>query len=867
MKRFAKYFSILTGFLIFFFVFFCNWFNYAGTSYTLISFFSTVSDYENVMGFAGGVTNLSLDAISADPLLYNIAPAYFFLFFPFVAAIFLLLRSFLLLSTRFGKVVHFLTLSAYWVGFIYLAAALVFLSYSPCIALVISVIMLLFDFLLSLYSEQRAELVRRAVALKLAEERARAEKRKRMHFPGKYTKEFYQVVFANFRSNFTSYSLFILAASVSSALLYTLFGMYSFITSIHTKGSFLLGDRILSIMKDFLPMLLFISLMLFVLILSNYIRTRMKNYGLFVSLGIRKKTLCFIIAQEYLFCILFSGALGLFLGNIILALVRSMFHFTAVFSASTTVNYSAVFIASMSVYLILVGLATLVNYHLFEGIDISASMVSSVKSEPFPKHLLYPCMLYGLWLIIRTFGRFFCGGWGEETSLLIWLLTGLFLLLFFGGSKLIQRYLKNETRLLPSLLKILPLRYRFRTNIKYLILLLIIQLFAFAAFLPRLTGCLIAEPEKLLFPYDFVCMTHESDSAFFEQLQDSFEIECQQIPMVRINSMLNEPYSWKQFFNPSTSGMVQPPGQHIGISESSYQQLKTAAGIQDTWTPQLKDDEIHIVFQQDSSWQSHPLDWSQNSIRPRLSAGMYGPYNYGNMDEEIPLYHVKSQEAKILTGMFQGGSQENIVVFSDDYFKQLYTAVSSNLTQEPTPTELRLIQSNAKDFTEVKNRLDKFSEEHIPDTYLNPLIRPYYDRASALADATTERFLKETSYTALLLLLLLGSLFTFYLKFSLELDSLADADTFFQYLGMRKKDRLKKVQLEMNLHGIGSWAAALIIALPFILFIPVSRHFSSAQCIRYFLVLSLLTGIYLLLYQAGLFFLKRHFIHNIIHNR
>lgn len=861
MKKYADRFSIAAGFLIAGLIFFSKWLYYDGISYTIPGYFSAMKQAGGIMAFAAAANNITLEEAATSALTANAYPACAFLFLPLAAGVFLVLRSVLLL---FHKKTWKLSVIVCWLGFIYLASSLVFFFYMPTTGYWLSTFLVLLDSLGGRYIVDRAEIHRRARELKQKEAAEKADKKRRMHFPGRYPREFYDVIWANFRSNFKSYTLFIFSGTMSAALLFILFGMQTFLGSLHKKVDFLMGDRFLAVMKEFIPIVIVVSVMLLALIISNYIKTRMGNYGTFISLGIRKKTLWLIIALEYSTCILVSAAAGLAVGLIGLPALKALFIHTADVSSAVALDYGKVALTTLIVYLLLVGLSTLINYHLFEHVDISASLVKSVEKEPLPRHLLIPGILLGAILMIRSAGRFQTGRWGEQTSLILWFLLGCLLLVYCGGSRLIRWYLKKPSRYLKNLLEILPLRYRFRTNAKYFVLLLAVHIFAFAVFIPRLSASVISEPEKELVPYDFVCLAHEEDDAFFQELETNYAVQMQDYDMVRLNTILGEPYSWRQFFTPSMTGMVSPPGQHIGISESVYLQMKKALGIKDVKPLGLKNQEIHIVYQQDTSQQAHPLDWYLNSGMPRLKAGAYTGYTYGSMDELFPPYEIKSQEKCILTGMFLGGDQENVVVFPDGYFDTLRQKVHRELAEADTPTHLITIQTDNAHDQQVEDRLKEFASKHETDSCLDPKILPVYDKNTLLPDITAEFFLKEAAFTVVILILLAAGLFIFYLKYSLDTEELRDRNRFLEYTGMREKDRIRLIRTEMSLHASGSLIAALILSAFFFVLTPVIRHFSGAQILSYSLVLLLQCALYLLLHALVMYFLERHFIREIL---
>lgn len=860
MKKLAPKFSLFTGIVIPLLVLFTKWLYYAGTSYTVLGYLRAVGKYKSVINFIAATNHITVEKISSDAGYFNVLPSYGCLFLVPLTALLLLLRSLLLL---FHKKTDRLSLVIYCIGALYLSASLVFFSYAPSPTMLLSCALLLADFLIAGYFAQRDEILRKARELKRIEKAAKADKKRRMLFPGKYSREFFQVIWCNFKSHFKSYLLFILAGTTTAALLCCLLGTQFFLGSLHEKAGFVSKTGLTGIMGEFIPALLFVSVLLLVLIISNYIKTRMVNYGTFIGLGIRRKTLWLIIGMEYAVCILISAAAGLLIGCFILSFLKILFLQTAPGAMTAAMPYAITVLAAFLVYLLVVGLATLINYHLFEGVDISASLHKSVEKEPFPRHFRYPAAVLGCYLIISPIVFFWFGNAGEGASKVLKLLLGCLLILYFPLSMALTRYLKNPRRFLKKLLEVLPWKYRFRTTVKYFFILFALHVLAFSIFIPRLSTNLIVQPAKDLVPYDFVCMAHENDRSYFQELEKQYGAEMKEYKMVRLNTILGEPYSLKQVFTSDTSGMLWPPGQHVGISESTYIKLKTALGLNHTEPPKLRGREIHIVYQQDAAQKSHPLDWNPYSSLPHLKAGSYTAYNYGNIDQLFPAYHIKSQEAAILTGMFHGGAKEDIVVFGDKYFNSLYHSVTAQSAGPASPTRLITMEAPHGKYGAIQNALEKFAEKHAQDSNIDQSILPFYSKTATISAISGERFLETAAFSAVIILLLFTGLFIFYLKFTLEEADLRKQYEFLEYTGMRKKERIHLLLRQMSAFSLWPLVSGIAISAPFFTAIPVIRDFKGTQTLSFYFVFLLLLALYLLVHSFVMNFLERHFIKSI----
>lgn len=854
MKQTKERFCGVIGILVSGLILFAKWIRFKEVEYTILGFYFKVHLYGGITAFSKAFEDMEEVTVTG----ISIVPAYIFLFLPFLLALVLLVRSALLFSGRdFGV----LTNVAYWIGLIYLLT--VFLTpYFISPALFISMFFMLADYIGARLIMERDEMNRKARELKQKEKEERLDKIRRMRFPGRYSKEFFIVVFANFRSNLKGYLLFIAAASMSAASLYILFGTQYVIYKSNSEPDLMILGEGRKIFSEVLKIVIFVSVMQLVLIISNYIKMRMRNYGIFLGLGIRKKTLWLIISLEYIFCILISLTIGLLLGNFGLRLMENIYLQRIGIQDSMHTAFGFINLVTVIVFLLMTGLATLINYHLFEGIDITSSAVNATKREGFPKRYLLLGVVYGFYCIISGIQGFLYGYWMEEPSRVVIMLFGFLLLIYCGGTKFITWFMKKKDRYLKHVFRILLWKYRFKTNAKYFFLLFTIQILILSVYLPRLGSCLTANFEEAHYPYDFVCMAHEDDAELFQNLERSYGVQMNIYPMIRVDTLLSEPFSFSTLTNSTTGGMFFPLGQHIGISETTYQKLKAIAVPDDKSTPHLKDKEIHVVFQQDASERARLLDWYFSPMErlgydPHLRSGSIRYYDLLNRDELYPSYQIKSQEKLILTGMFHGGDQENIVVFSDAYFEQQQKLVLSQLDKEPSPTQLVTIRASKSMYKEITDNLRDFTKKNVSDSAWDATILPCYEKQDRQHLEEGERFFKQIAFSAVILSLLICSLFIFYLKYSLEVTELRRRDEMLDAIGMNRKQRLRLLHHELSAHSWWTLLSAAAVSVIFIIELPIMRMFSSKECgIYYMILLIILTG-YILIYAIGIHLLKR----------
>ncbi|MFM2489922.1 hypothetical protein ABW365_19975 [Enterococcus avium] len=230
-----------------------------------------------------------------------------------------------------------------------------------------------------------------------------------------------------------------------------------------------------------------------------------------------------------------------------------------------------------------------------------------------------------------------------------------------------------------------------------------------------------------LFPYDVVAKVKSTE---FQQVETSLNQEkalWKSYPFFPVTSVDGDP-EWEVF------GTVRPvmfiQGQHIGVSETTYQQLRQANDLEKQ-PLHLKKGQWHVVYQQAISIRGQPIDWDPQSVRPRLRIGTpLESYNTANVDVIFPMRTIKSQERLILTGMFQRGLQENILVVADEEF--------ATLSKKDQPNQLFLIHGDKK----IAHALNFLNQKYVDDKRWDDTIEPVYEKTQRKSNVVSENYLQ-----------------------------------------------------------------------------------------------------------------------------
>lgn len=232
------------------------------------------------------------------------------------------------------------------------------------------------------------------------------------------------------------------------------------------------------------------------------------------------------------------------------------------------------------------------------------------------------------------------------------------------GFALFLKVRKNKRNYYEKLMPYNTFYYRFKSTFRYAYVISIIPVLVLFVFGKGMISAKIAEKPETLFPYDFMCMATEEDEPFWNQLQEKYDIKLQEYPMIRVTNVDNS----EKMDDIRT--VIMPQGQHIGISESTYKKLSEAVGKKAKDLNLSADGkDVYIIYQQAKSVKAHPLDYLNSRTKPYLHIGQpLESYWYLDREKIYPKRLVKGEKIDVLTGAFRQGSEENLVVFSDEYF-------------------------------------------------------------------------------------------------------------------------------------------------------------------------------------------------------
>ncbi len=708
--------------------------------------------------------------------------SYYLFFIPVLAGILAVIYAVSLLAGRPFKVLYTMVR---WCEFIYVAAAVILFPMVPLLWTYILPLLCLAEYVAGQYVAQHDEIAKAARERMERDRREKEERKRRLYFPGRYGIDFFRMVLKNAKYHIRNYIMLILSGTFLMLFLYLTFALKYAFQGVHTEEA-VVGGRLQGILLEAVWIGLVLNAVLMALSFSYYIRNKIKEENALVLLGIRSRALTSIMVMEYTGCLACSAVMGILMGNIAFRILISALGKRLPVRACSL---------PVSSYLILIGIfavaaliAAMVNGHVYEHMRWEQAGLLVTGTGEIPGISVWIGLAVGCYAIFSAVSQFGRREGGEGEELLLYFLFGMVLVIRFLKGVQVQRLKKTEHRYYRELFRKLIFIKSFGQNMKKIYLLTGI---AFLVMYPLTAvyavNAAVTDMEQQ-YPYDFVCRVSEEGTDAFEEIRDRYKLDAEEYPMTTVYTLMPNDISVTSslkslFFMEYASVangrqvLVEPPAQ-AGIPASVYLKLKENAGKKvKARGPEGED--IFVVYQESLLTRAHVLDWSgtEESIFLQTACEGMDVNSYSAYTER----RVAGQERDILTGVCDGGKQQNLVVFSDEYFQTIYQGEKLYLFQAGTAE---------KGFYEkVRAELQKAEE----DTGM----LHFYDRKASVQDTETERYLRQVVWLFMLILTGLSGIYLLFIKFCFEMDEITERYRFLSCMGMREREVRKTLQREM----------------------------------------------------------------------
>ena len=385
------------------------------------------------------------------------------------------------------------------------------------------------------------------------------ERKRRLYFPGKYSKLYYHVLWENFKYHWRDFSFLFVSVLLSAAFLFIGFGMREAFSGSYGYDNELLGLGLTEIMKDCLIVIVLISLFLITVVMVFYRKKRMADDGIFRTLGMRSNAVFWSWIGELLAGFAVALVTAFVIGRAILfGIYAAVIQYFPKIDMKSEVSWKVYLITAIVIAVICL-FAFGISGDIHAGERSADARNAAVKSEKIPgiyrkAGALISGLLGVIVLYLYTQRRF---------SESIFLLCGFFLCLYVFLYNIGAMILRKKETSMDQYLRTLPeehmIRHRYQTTVKYLTLMIVIHVCVMSFFSVKVVSNRIADKTDTLYPYDYVWLANSNDTGIIEKLKQECKTEVTSVPMVRATTIDNTERLEGPF------DLVWQQGQNIGI--------------------------------------------------------------------------------------------------------------------------------------------------------------------------------------------------------------------------------------------------------------------------------------------------------------
>ena len=584
-----------------------------------------------------------------------------------------------------------------------------------------------------------------------------------------------KIIYKNFRSNLKNYILFFLSNIVAIMELFVFYGIRSIIKSSITDK--VTAEALKTDFQIAVGIIAVITLMLMFYAMKCYIKLRIKDYSMFLVLGMKKKAVSLLLLFEYCIGCVISLILGIGVGRILLYIIqRLLVKYYPRYIQMHALGYQIYKNVCLASILIMV-LVFVILLIWLDGRSLGMLMAEDKQNEKRPASYM--------WIILAVIGNvlmivgiiLYCGSDTQYLYAHGGLLMGLILAVVFGLALFLNLLKKCKNFYYRHMLDLNQLYSRYLNHMIILVLLIVVHFFSLSYLVVQTAELLPLDQYRSQYPYDVIWITEKDNKGYAKKLASTYNGTVTEVPMIRVSTYYGT--------------------NHIGISEKTYRKLSKSQALN------LKENQIAVRIENSDAKQEDIKDSAYWEVYSTLYAGKY----FGKQDSDTLIdvkenedihFNIQSICTQTIVGKYStDGWHENIIVFSDEYFNKQWNAISlkndnaSELELFTFPTTRRepvcqkLKQYNQKSSYHKMGKLQ--NNLYITDQYLNG------QKMRALFSMSSKIFLIIAS--------ILSGFFIMSLKTLTEFPALQKRFEFFKCMGMRENQLKWNTFFEIKILG------------------------------------------------------------------
>ena len=599
-----------------------------------------------------------------------------------------------------------------------------------------------------------------------------------------------KIIYKNFRSNLKNYILFFLSNIVAIMELFVFYGIRSIIKSSITDK--VTAEALKTDFQIAVGIIAVITLMLMFYAMKCYIKLRIKDYSMFLVLGMKKKAVSLLLLFEYCIGCVISLILGIGVGRILLYIIqRLLVKYYPRYIQMHALGYQIYKNVCLASILIMV-LVFVILLIWLDRRSLGMLMAEDKQNEKRPASYM--------WIILAVIGNvlmivgiiLYCGSDTQYLYAHGGLLMGLILAVVFGLALFLNLLKKCKNFYYRHMLDLNQLYSRYLNHMIILVLLIVVHFFSLSYLVVQTAELLPLDQYRSQYPYDVIWITEKDNKGYAKKLASTYNGTVTEVPMIRVSTYYG--------------------ANHIGISEKTYRKLSKSQALN------LKENQIAVRIENSDAKQEDIKDSAYWEVYSTLYAGKY----FGKQDSDTLIdvkenedihFNIQSICTQTIVGKYStDGWHENIIVFSDEYFNKQWNAITlkndnaSELELFTFPTTRRepvcqkLKQYNQKSSYHKMGKLQ--NNLYITDQYLNG------QKMRALFSMSSKIFLIIAS--------ILSGFFIMSLKTLTEFPALQKRFEFFKCMGMRENQLKWNTFFEIKILGRIAESVSLVTGILYV---------------------------------------------------
>lgn len=599
-----------------------------------------------------------------------------------------------------------------------------------------------------------------------------------------------KIIYKNFRSNLKNYILFFLSNIVAIMELFVFYGIRSIIKSSITDK--VTAEALKTDFQIAVGIIAVITLMLMFYAMKCYIKLRIKDYSMFLVLGMKKKAVSLLLLFEYCIGCVISLIFGIGVGRILLYIIqRLLVKYYPRYIQMHALGYQIYKNVCLASILIMV-LVFVILLIWLDGRSLGMLMAEDKKNEKRPASYMW-IILAVIGIVLMIVGIIlYCGSDTQYLYAHGGLLMGLILAVVFGLALFLNLLKKCKNFYYRHMLDLNQLYSRYLNHMIILVLLIVVHFFSLSYLVVQTAELLPLDQYRSQYPYDVIWITEKDNKGYAKKLASTYNGTVTEVPMIRVSTYYG--------------------ANHIGISEKTYRKLSKSQALN------LKENQIAVRIENSDAKQEDIKDSAYWEVYSTLYAGKY----FGKQDSDTLIdveenedihFNIQSICTQTIVGKYStDGWHENIIVFSDEYFNKQWNAISlkndnaSELELFTFPTTRRepvcqkLKQYNQKSSYHKMGKLQ--NNLYITDQYLNG------QKMRALFSMSSKIFLIIAS--------ILSGFFIMSLKTLTEFPALQKRFEFFKCMGMRENQLKWNTFFEIKILGQIAESVSLVTGVLYV---------------------------------------------------